>query len=474
MRPIGDHFYTTSEVERDSAILNHGYVSEGVACFVPEPARIGDRRNLYRLYNSSNGDHLYTTSEEERDRAVSRDGYHFERIECQIFASRSSGSDIIELFRLYKPANGNHFYTTSASERDRATTLGYIVEESDYFVLPVNSGFGTLPLLRLYNPSSDHHFYTTDPKEAVAAIANFGFVSEAEACSVPLPEVTRTQELHRLYNPETGDHFYTEDLTEKSAAILKFGYVDEGVACHVLRGEAGANTTALFRLVNETNNDHFYTISVTEMNSAMDAGYIRERDSGFVFSGPGEGKPLFRLVKKYGARVRLRTVIVQYYVNEGVAGFVFPSGTENSQPLRRAYNPANGDHFYTTSEAEVNTAAGYSDEGTACHVPNDAIPNTSEFHRLVHPDGDHFYTASDAEVTQALSVGYVYERVECRIFTHRLRGALPFFECITRKREITSTQSTVLNVFGLSATLNGRFLCNGGWTQRSWSMMRSV
>ena len=35
MRPTGDHFYTASVAERDTAIAALGYVDEGVACWTP-------------------------------------------------------------------------------------------------------------------------------------------------------------------------------------------------------------------------------------------------------------------------------------------------------------------------------------------------------------------------------------------------------------------------------------------------------
>ena len=34
----GDHFYTTSADERDNAIAQYGYVSEGIACYVDDGA----------------------------------------------------------------------------------------------------------------------------------------------------------------------------------------------------------------------------------------------------------------------------------------------------------------------------------------------------------------------------------------------------------------------------------------------------
>lgn len=33
----GDHFYTCSAEERDSAIANYGYTYEGIACYVKAP-----------------------------------------------------------------------------------------------------------------------------------------------------------------------------------------------------------------------------------------------------------------------------------------------------------------------------------------------------------------------------------------------------------------------------------------------------
>ncbi len=43
----GDHFYTTSESERDKAISDFGYTSEGIACYVSsEASRPYDRDQI--------------------------------------------------------------------------------------------------------------------------------------------------------------------------------------------------------------------------------------------------------------------------------------------------------------------------------------------------------------------------------------------------------------------------------------------
>lgn len=38
----GDHFYTTSVTERDNAISEYGYTSEGVACYVHAAPSVDD------------------------------------------------------------------------------------------------------------------------------------------------------------------------------------------------------------------------------------------------------------------------------------------------------------------------------------------------------------------------------------------------------------------------------------------------
>jgi serine/threonine protein kinase len=75
---------------------------------------------LYRLYSSKQGDHFYTTSASERDRADTQDSYTYEGIACYVMSSHAANT--IPLYRLYSSKQGDHFYTASASERDRADT----------------------------------------------------------------------------------------------------------------------------------------------------------------------------------------------------------------------------------------------------------------------------------------------------------------------------------------------------------------
>jgi len=87
------HFYTISDAERDYAINNLGYVSEGEACYV-YPAPTG----TVPLYRVAYTDHFYTTSLSERDQAIAIYGYKSENIACHIFASPVQNTT--PLFRL--------------------------------------------------------------------------------------------------------------------------------------------------------------------------------------------------------------------------------------------------------------------------------------------------------------------------------------------------------------------------------------
>jgi hypothetical protein len=262
-------------------------------------------------------------------------------------------------------------------------------------------------------PTGDH-FYTTSAQELAGAIAGVGYVSEGVACWVfplptpPIPPPGGTTPLYRLFNWGNGDHFYTTSAAERDGAIQNAGYADEGVACYVYANPA-SNTTPLFRLFNPANGDHFYTTSGLERDNAVqNGGYINEGIACHVFNVQ-QGPPtvaLFRLLKRFGARVRLHLKTVQDHIDEGVACHVFANPAPDTTPLYRLYSARVNDHFYTTSAAERDGAiqnVGYVDEGVACHVFANPAPNTTPLFRTWRPPtGDHFYTTSADERNTAV------------------------------------------------------------------------
>lgn len=142
----GDHFYTTSGAERDTAYAFINYLEEGTACYVYD-APLTSTTALYRCFHNGTSDHFYTTSVAERDSAVSSDGYVFEGVACYCFADGEAGT--VPLLRLYNKANGDHFYTTSQAEANSAVyAFGYQLEGIACHVFGTAT-VGTTPLFRL-------------------------------------------------------------------------------------------------------------------------------------------------------------------------------------------------------------------------------------------------------------------------------------------------------------------------------------
>ena len=81
----------------ENAIVKSGYVSEGDAALV-FPTQAPDTVPLFRLYNRDIHDHFYTTSASERDNAISRFQYSNEAIiPGRIHANKSGLPSFIEL-----------------------------------------------------------------------------------------------------------------------------------------------------------------------------------------------------------------------------------------------------------------------------------------------------------------------------------------------------------------------------------------
>jgi hypothetical protein len=98
---------------------------------------------LHRLYNGAKGAHLYTVSPGERDAAVKDAGYVSEGIAAYVWDRDPEldelaplSASIEPLYRLENDA-GDHFYTVDAAERDAAIqSLGYVSEGIAAYVVP--------------------------------------------------------------------------------------------------------------------------------------------------------------------------------------------------------------------------------------------------------------------------------------------------------------------------------------------------
>ena len=118
-------------------------------------------QEMYRLYNPNSGEHFYTASTVERD-AVIAAGWNDEGI------GWTAPTEGIQVYRLYNSYAGEHHYTTSEAERDMLVSVGWTWEEGGWFSDPDKS----VPLYRAYNPNAfaNNHHYTTDWGEFVTLL----------------------------------------------------------------------------------------------------------------------------------------------------------------------------------------------------------------------------------------------------------------------------------------------------------------
>ena len=93
-------------------------------------------------------------------------------------------------------------------------------------------------------PIADH-FYTTSATERDTSVANH-YKYEGIACYVYTSQTSGTTPFYRLHNPN-GDHFYTASATERDNAVAEYGYKVEGVACYVHDSQV-SGTTPFYRL----------------------------------------------------------------------------------------------------------------------------------------------------------------------------------------------------------------------------------
>ena len=142
------------------------------------------------------------------------------------------------------------------------------------------------------------HFYTTSATERDRAISNYGYKNEGTACFLYKNKLRRSSPFYRLYNQSIGDHFYTTSAKERDRAISNYGYKNEGIACYVYKTKV-KNSIPFYRLYNRANGDHFYTISAEERDRAISKyGYRSENITYFVFKNKiKDSVQLFRLYK---------------------------------------------------------------------------------------------------------------------------------------------------------------------------------
>lgn len=110
--------------------------------------------DMYRLYNPNSGEHFYTADAYERGVLIEL-GWNNEGVG---WVAPKAGD---EVYRLYNAVGGEHHYTLSSEERDALQELGWSYEGVGW------RSSGSVPLYRQYNPNefANNHNYSPDENE---------------------------------------------------------------------------------------------------------------------------------------------------------------------------------------------------------------------------------------------------------------------------------------------------------------------
>ena len=136
----------------------------------------------------------------------------------------------VDMYRLYNPNSGEHFYTASANEKNHLVSVGWKYEGTGW----VAPSLSATPVYRLYNKNAGDHHYTMNQKER-DHLVSVGWSSEGIGW---YSDDAKTIPLYRQYNPnaKAGSHNYTTNKAENDH-LVKIGWKGEGVGWYAL--EAG-------------------------------------------------------------------------------------------------------------------------------------------------------------------------------------------------------------------------------------------
>lgn len=134
----------------------------------------------------------------------------------------------VQMYRVYNPNNGEHFYTANPQEKTALVTLGWH-DEGIGWLAPTNGA----PVYRVYNPNSGEHHFTTNGAEK-NMLVNVGWQDEGTGFYSAPP--ARSIAVYRMFNPnahDAGSHHYTTSIAE-TYQLDRLGWKDEGIGWYGL------------------------------------------------------------------------------------------------------------------------------------------------------------------------------------------------------------------------------------------------
>lgn len=165
------------------------------------------------------------------------------------------------------------------SEYDPATnTVSFEAADfSNYAIAVIENSEDTADVYRLYNPNSGEHFYTQSADE-YAAVKAAGWNGEGIAWFAPAESDVP---VYRLYNPNAGDHHFTTSADERDT-LKKAGWNYEGIAFYSASKDAGVAVHRLYN-PNAFSGNHLFTIDETERDVVKAAGWNYEGVAWYAY-----------------------------------------------------------------------------------------------------------------------------------------------------------------------------------------------
>ena len=253
-------FYAVEAFERSDGSWNcdvsknYHYYSELLFTIRPDfpgPLEAGWRvEDGIRRYYDSNGDRL--------EGVCLIDGYYYYLDDDGMY---TGGWKLAEGNWYYFQSNGHAYANITVTINGKSYTFnsqGICTNR----VVPVN-------MYRLYNPNSGEHFYTASVSER-SHLLSLGWNDEGIGWVAPASSNTP---VYRLYNPYAGEHHYTTSLVERNH-LISVGWNDEGIGWY----SDDAQAVPLYRQYNPNQpaNNHNYTTSLSENNWLVSIGWRAE------------------------------------------------------------------------------------------------------------------------------------------------------------------------------------------------------
>lgn len=137
-----------------------------------------------------------------------------------------TSNGLSEVYRLYNPNSGEHFYTQNFYEKNNLQNVGWRYEGIGW--MTASSG---QPVYRVYNPNAGDHYYTLSKWEA-QQLVNKGWRWDNNGA--PAFYSNGSKNLYVAYNPNavSGSHNYTTSSYEQNH-LLKIGWIYGAIAWKV-------------------------------------------------------------------------------------------------------------------------------------------------------------------------------------------------------------------------------------------------